>query len=85
MTLPAARDLGVVGIRVVAVAPGGMAEDTAPWADYPEIRRQLDQTPWPKRFGLPEEFASLVMSIVGNDYLNGSLIRLDGGVRLPLK
>jgi NAD(P)-dependent dehydrogenase (short-subunit alcohol dehydrogenase family) len=79
MTLPMARDLAPIGVRVCTIAPGGM--DTPRLAD-PEIRaRLLVNVLFPYRFGSPDEYAQLVESIVRNPYLNGEVIRLDGGTR----
>ncbi len=85
MTLPAARDLAAVGIRVVTVAPGIM--DTPLLGQLPdEIRKILAAgVPFPHRLGVPEDFASMVMEIVRNGYLNGEVIRLDGALRMPPK
>lgn len=85
MTLPLARDLAPLGIRVCAVAPGPMATPPMLWA-----RENLPTDPaegivFPKRMGHPEEFAALVESIVLNPYLNGENIRLDGALRLASK
>ena len=82
MTLPAARELARHGIRVVSIAPGvfgtpmmaGMAEP---------VREGLEATvPFPKRMGVPAEFAQLVLHCVDNAYLNGAVLRLDGGLRM---
>jgi NAD(P)-dependent dehydrogenase (short-subunit alcohol dehydrogenase family) len=85
MTLPAARDLSPVGIRVNTIAPGIM--DTPLLGLLPEENRQaLGQgVLFPKRLGTPREFASLVVSVIENGYLNGETIRLDGGLRMPPK
>ena len=82
MTLPAARDLAAWGVRVCTVAPGIM--DTPLLAGLPDATLDLlgKQVPFPKRTGRDREFASLVMEIVRNDYLNGETIRLDGAIRL---
>jgi NAD(P)-dependent dehydrogenase (short-subunit alcohol dehydrogenase family) len=83
MTLPAARDLSSVGIRVCAIAPGMM--DTPMLRLLPDdARRALgDQVPFPKRLGRPSDFAELAAHIVENNYLNGEVIRLDGALRMP--
>jgi NAD(P)-dependent dehydrogenase (short-subunit alcohol dehydrogenase family) len=83
MTLPAARDLSSVGIRVCAVAPGLM--DTPLLGLLPpDARRALGaEVPFPKRLGVPSDFADLVAHIVENRYLNGEVIRLDGALRMP--
>ena len=85
MTLPAARDLAVVGIRVLAIAPGLF--DTPLLAMLPdEARTVLGQSVnFPKRLGNPAEFGELVSTIATNSYLNAEVIRLDGGIRMPPK
>jgi len=85
MTLAAARDLASRGIRVVAIAPGAM--DTPMVAGFtPELRAALaDQAELPKRLGRPEEFAALVLHLAENPFINGEVIRLDGGARLPAR
>ncbi len=85
MTLPAARDLAAVNIRVNTIAPGLM--DTPLLAMLPEPQRSAlgASVLYPKRLGVPDEFASLVMQMVENGYLNGETIRLDGGIRMPPK
>ena len=83
MTLPAARDLASSGIRVVTVAPGLF--DTPLLAALPQEQREAlgAQVPFPRRLGLPEEFALLVGQVVENPMLNGEVIRLDGALRMP--
>jgi NAD(P)-dependent dehydrogenase (short-subunit alcohol dehydrogenase family) len=83
MTLPAARDLSTVGIRVCAIAPGlmdtpllGLLRDDAKRALGAEV-------PFPKRLGQPNDFAELAAHIVENRYLNGEVIRMDGALRMP--
>lgn len=85
MTLPLARDLGKLGIRVMAIAPGLF--DTPLLGSLPEDGRRTmgQQTPFPPRLGQPEEFAALVAHIVENPMLNGEVIRLDGALRLAPK
>ena len=82
MTLPAARDLAKLGIRVMTIAPGIF--DTPMVAGLPEeVRDSLGrQTPFPPRLGRPEEFAQLVQQIIENEMLNGEVIRLDGAIRM---
>jgi len=85
LTLPAARELAQFGIRVMAIAPGLI--DT-PMFDKltPEARSSLENmVPFPKRLGLPEEYALLAKSIIENIMLNGSVIRLDGALRMQAK
>lgn len=85
MTLPMARDLAAVGIRVCAILPGTMG--TPIMMSVPqEMRDHLEASiVFPKRMGRPEEFALLVESIARNPYLNGENIRLDGALRFPPK
>jgi NAD(P)-dependent dehydrogenase (short-subunit alcohol dehydrogenase family) len=85
MTLPMARDLAPIGVRVCAIAPGTMG--TPLMLSVPETTKEtlVDGIVFPKRMGRPEEFALLVESIARNPYLNGETIRLDGGLRFPPK
>jgi NAD(P)-dependent dehydrogenase (short-subunit alcohol dehydrogenase family) len=85
MTVPAARDLSVLGIRVNTIAPGIM--DTPLLGLLPEENtRVLGQgVLFPKRLGTPGEFAALVVAVIENSYLNGETFRLDGGLRMPPK
>ena len=85
MTLPAARDLAPVGIRVVTIAPGLF--DTPLLGMLPEEQREaLGQSVlFPKKLGQPEQYGELVAHIAQNGYLNGEVIRLDGGIRMPPK
>jgi NAD(P)-dependent dehydrogenase (short-subunit alcohol dehydrogenase family) len=85
MTLPAARDLAAVGIRVVTIAPGTF--ETPMFAGVSEETRAAlgNSVPFPKRMGRPDEYAALVAHIVENDMLNGEVIRLDGAIRMPPK
>lgn len=82
LTLPAARDLSKVQIRVVTIAPGTF--DTPLLGMLPEdIRTALAAAiPHPSRLGRPEEFGTLAAHIVENSYLNGEVIRLDGAIRM---
>jgi NAD(P)-dependent dehydrogenase (short-subunit alcohol dehydrogenase family) len=82
MTLPAARELARHGIRVVAIAPGVF--DTPMMAGMPAPVREglAAATPFPKRMGVPAEFAQLVLHCADNGYLNGAVLRLDGGLRM---
>ena len=85
MTLPAARDLSVVGIRVLTIAPGLF--DTPLLASLPEPQRTAlgESVLFPKVLGVPAQYGQLVVSIVENRYLNAEVIRLDGGIRMPPK
>jgi len=82
LTLPAARDLARVGIRVCTIAPGLF--DTPLLAALPEEARQAlgAQIPFPSRLGQPSEYAQLACHIAENPMLNGEVIRLDGALRM---
>jgi NAD(P)-dependent dehydrogenase (short-subunit alcohol dehydrogenase family) len=82
MTLPAARDLASLGIRVVTIAPGIF--DTPLLGGLPEpVRQSLGaQVPFPSRLGRPDEYAALAKHIIENEMLNGEVIRLDGAIRM---
>jgi NAD(P)-dependent dehydrogenase (short-subunit alcohol dehydrogenase family) len=82
MTLPIARDLASVGIRVCAIAPGTF--DTPMLALLPDTARKAlgAQIPFPPRLGRPAEYAALARHIVENSMLNGETIRLDGALRM---
>jgi 3-hydroxyacyl-CoA dehydrogenase/3-hydroxy-2-methylbutyryl-CoA dehydrogenase len=83
MTLPAARDLAVGGVRVCTIAPGTF-ETPLLGGLSPETRTALgDAVPFPRRLGRPEEYAALAVHIVENQMLNGEVIRLDGALRMP--
>ncbi|SFK70829.1 SDR family NAD(P)-dependent oxidoreductase [Lysobacter sp. cf310] len=85
MTLPMARELSRFGIRVMTIAPGIF---WTPMVDgMPEsVQQSLSASiPFPSRLGRPQEFADLVAYILGNTYLNGETIRLDGATRLAPK
>lgn len=85
MTLPLARELGRVGIRVCSIAPGVFNTPMMGQLDE-EIRASLEsQIPFPNRLGRPAEFAALVRHIIENPMLNGELIRLDGAMRMGPK
>ncbi|MEL6539841.1 MAG: SDR family oxidoreductase, partial [Pseudomonadota bacterium] len=88
LVLPMARDLMDLGIRVNSVMPGifatplmlGMKDRN------PQMWDQLNASvPFPKRLGEPEEFASLIVEIASNSYINGHQFRLDGAIRMPPK
>jgi NAD(P)-dependent dehydrogenase (short-subunit alcohol dehydrogenase family) len=82
MTLPMARDLSSVGIRVMTIAPG-VIDTPMLGAVNDEMRAALAASvPFPKRLGLPVDYAALVVSIVENGYLNGETIRMDGALRM---
>src|SRR5260370_709212 len=82
LTMPAARELAQIGVRVLAIAPGIFSTPMLR-ALPPEVQASLGASvPFPKRLGAPEEFAALVLHIVRNAYLNGEVIRLDGALRM---
>jgi NAD(P)-dependent dehydrogenase (short-subunit alcohol dehydrogenase family) len=85
MTLPIARDLAAVGIRVCTIAPGLFA--TPMLMGLPEPARQAlaANIPFPRRLGNPSEYAALACHIVENPMLNGEVIRLDGALRMQPK
>jgi NAD(P)-dependent dehydrogenase (short-subunit alcohol dehydrogenase family) len=87
MTLPIARDLAAVGIRVNTIAPGlidtpiyGQGEGSEQFKD-----RLKAGVLFPKRLGTPEEFATLALELVTNSYMNAETIRVDGGIRMQPK
>lgn len=82
LTLPAARELARHAIRVLAIAPGIF--ETPMLHALPEAAQQslAAAIPFPSRLGRPEEFAALVMHMVGNTMLNGEVVRIDGAIRL---
>jgi len=85
MTLPIARELARSGIRVVTIAPG-IFETPMMAAMSSEVQEALGKSvPFPPRLGRPNEFAQLVGHIIGNAYLNGEVIRLDGAIRMAAK
>ena len=85
LTLPAAREFAQFGIRVNAIAPG-LFETPLLLGLSDEAKASLSSSiPFPKRLGMAEEYAKLVMHIVENEYLNGETIRLDGALRMQPK
>jgi NAD(P)-dependent dehydrogenase (short-subunit alcohol dehydrogenase family) len=85
MTLPMARDLSGIGIRVMTIAPGIFK--TPMMAAMPQEAQDSlgKQVPFPPRLGRPEEYAALVAHICENSMLNGECIRLDGAIRMAPK
>lgn len=85
MTLPAARDLAPLGIRVMSIAPG-LFETPLLQSLSDEVKLSLgQQVPFPSRLGRPDEYANLVTAIISNPMLNGEVIRLDGAIRMAPK
>lgn len=85
LTLPAARDLARNGIRVVTIAPGLIETPLFANLDPKAVESLVANTVYPTRLGKPEEYAKMVLHIAENVLLNGSVIRLDGAVRLGVK
>ncbi len=83
MCLPAAREFAQHGIRVMGIAPGLF--ETPMMESLPDetVAKITENIPFPHRLGKPSEYAHLTADIVRNSYLNGTVIRLDGAVRLP--
>lgn len=84
-TLPAARDLGVLGVRVMTIAPGAFLTPSMALAGEEGIKAITSTAAFPKRPGHADEYAALVEHICTNRYLNGSVIRIDAGVRFTPK
>ena len=87
MTLPVARDLSAAGIRLNTIAPGLV--DTPIYGEGPDseaFKAKLGESVlFPKRLGVPEELASMVVECLTNSYMNAEVIRVDGGIRMPPK
>ncbi|MBL7490837.1 SDR family NAD(P)-dependent oxidoreductase [Frankia sp. AgB1.9] len=87
MTLPVARDLSVIGVRVNTIAPGLI--DTPIYGDGPGSEPFKDKLKrdvlFPRRLGTAAEFAALAVEILTNSYMNAEVIRIDGGARLQPK
>ncbi|MGF1641117.1 MAG: SDR family NAD(P)-dependent oxidoreductase [Rhodospirillales bacterium] len=79
MILPAARELGSLGIRVVGIAPGLFSTPTLFSLEQNLDPRIAQSVPFPQRFGDPAEFAILVLHVIKNTMINGTVLRLDGG------
>jgi NAD(P)-dependent dehydrogenase (short-subunit alcohol dehydrogenase family) len=85
LTLPAAREFAQFGIRVMSIAPG-LFETPLLKGLSDEVKDALSESiPFPRRLGLPDEYARLVIHIIENSYLNGETIRLDGALRMQPK
>jgi NAD(P)-dependent dehydrogenase (short-subunit alcohol dehydrogenase family) len=87
MTVPAARDLAAIGVRVNTICPGII--DTPIYGSGPgseEFKAKLAApVVFPKRMGTAGEFAHLVRALIENDYLNAEVVRFDGGIRFQPK
>ncbi|AZU62238.1 3-hydroxyacyl-CoA dehydrogenase [Neobacillus mesonae] len=82
MTLPVARDLSEFGIRVNTIAPGLFKTPMADSLSEKVIKKLSESVEFPKRLGRPSEYAELATFIMEHEYLNGEVIRLDGGIRM---
>jgi NAD(P)-dependent dehydrogenase (short-subunit alcohol dehydrogenase family) len=85
MTLPMAREFARIGVRVMTIAPGVFHTPMVDGMPEQVYQSLCAQVPYPSHLGKPAEFAETVAFIIGNRYLNGSVIRLDGAVRLQPK
>lgn len=85
MCLPAAREFAKTGVRVIAIAPGLFHTPMMESLPAETTQAIVANIPFPHRLGHPAEYARLAADIVQNPYLNGTVIRLDGAVRLPPK
>ena len=85
MTLPIARDLSEFGIRVNTIAPGLFMTPMADSLPEKVIQKLSESVEFPKRLGHPSEYADLAIFIMEQEYLNGEVIRLDGGIRMSPK
>ena len=89
MTVPAARDLAAIGVRVNTIAPGII--DTPIYGSIARAAAEAFKAKlvapvvFPKRMGQPSEFGHLVRSLIENDYMNAEVIRFDGGIRFQAK
>lgn len=85
LTLPAARELARHGIRVAAIAPGLFGTPMVDAMTQEVQDRVLDIIAFPKRPGRPHEYADMAVSIITNTMVNGSVIRLDAGLRMQAR
>ena len=83
MTLPMARDLMGEAIRVNTILPG-IFDTPLMNAAPPQVKEALAASvPFPKRLGAPDEYAAMALALIENGYMNGALVRIDGGIRMP--
>lgn len=82
MTLPLARDLASIGVRVNTIAPGIFNTPLMNAAPDAVKLPLIEMTQFPKRLGHPDEYGQLATHIVENSFLNGETIRIDGAIRM---
>lgn len=85
MTLPLAREFARIGVRVMTVAPGVFHTPMMDGLPEPVYQSLCAQVPYPSRLGDPAEFADAIAFILGNRYLNGTVLRIDGAIRMQPK
>jgi NAD(P)-dependent dehydrogenase (short-subunit alcohol dehydrogenase family) len=85
LTLPAAREFAQFGIRVNTIAPGLFSTPLLEGLTDEAKQSLTTAIPFPKRLGAAEEYAKLVLHIIDNNYINGEVIRIDGGLRMQAK
>jgi NAD(P)-dependent dehydrogenase (short-subunit alcohol dehydrogenase family) len=87
MTVPAARDLSAIGVRVLAICPGVIDTPIYGFSENAEEFKARLAAPvvFPKRMGRPDEFGHLVRVLIENDYMNAEVVRFDGGIRFQPK
>lgn len=85
LTLPLARDLAAVGVRINTVAPGLFDTPIYGTGEAAELKKQQlgESVVFPSRLGTAEEYADMVLAVLTNSYMNGEVVRIDGAIRLP--
>jgi NAD(P)-dependent dehydrogenase (short-subunit alcohol dehydrogenase family) len=87
LTLPLARDLAAIAVRVNTIAPGLFDTPIYGSGEVAEAKKQQlgESVVFPRRLGTAAEFADLALSLITNSYMNGEVVRIDGAIRLPPK